>query len=74
MGIDIQKFKTYRLKLKFSQNALEKAAGVGLGTISRLEAGKGGITVETLQKLASKMGVPTAIFLVESDNGGSYES
>jgi transcriptional regulator with XRE-family HTH domain len=42
---------------------LEKKAGIGYGILSRLEAGKGGITVDTLIKIAKALDLPPAYFL-----------
>jgi len=63
MGLNIKKLKKLRQNQGLSQNALERKAGVGLGILSRLEAGKGGITVDTLVKIAKALDMPPAYFL-----------
>jgi len=63
MGLNIKKLIKARKIQGLSQNALERKAGVGYGILSRLEAGKGGITVDTLIKIAKALDFPPAYFL-----------
>lgn len=56
------KLKEIRIKMGFSQNSLDRAAGVGNKTVRNAENGKG-ITVTSLEAIARALGVPAAIFL-----------
>lgn len=46
-----------------SRSRVEKLAGLGVGTLARLQSGKGGMTVKTLDKIAKVFGVHPAVFL-----------
>ncbi len=49
--------RKYRLKAKLSQEGLARLADVSFMTISRIELGKQGPSVEILQKIAGALGV-----------------
>ncbi len=61
-GINSQKLREYREKMKLTRYALDKLAGVGEHTVRNAESGKN-ISVRSLKKIAEALGVPAAVFL-----------
>ena len=61
-GVDLAvlggRIKALREERRWEQVELARHAGVDKGTISRIEAGKRGMTLKTLQSLAAALGVP----------------
>jgi transcriptional regulator with XRE-family HTH domain len=55
----------------FNQGEVAKAAGVTQATLSRMENGQSGITVEHLRQLGDKLGMPPSQILLAADNHAS---
>lgn len=63
--------RSTRQERGLSIEALARAAGVGAGTVSQYERGRGNPTFQTLRKLAAILDVPLTAFYATSSAPGS---
>jgi len=57
----VKTIKERRENLKVNQEDLAKLSGVGLRTLKQFESGKGNPTLQTMQKIASVLGLEVCL-------------